>query len=80
MEGDAHSATPHTRPSCWPLDRITVLSNFIVEMPYSQEYVLSEYLSAIVSAKHDAPLSLGVVGVKELRRTQLKRRLIASWD
>ncbi len=30
------------------------------------------------ATKHTAPLSLGVVCVKELLRTQLKRRLIAS--
>ncbi len=29
---------------------------------------------------HKVHLSLGAGGVKELRRTQLKRRLIASWQ
>ncbi len=32
----------------------------------------------VVDADHEVPLLLGVGGFKELRRTQLKRRLIAS--
>ncbi len=48
------------------LDRITVLSNFIVEVLYSQEDIPSKYLSADVVVKHKAPLSLGLVCVKEL--------------
>ncbi len=48
--------------------------------PYPVDNVLLQDHSAVVSAKHNVALSLGVGGVKELRRTLLKRRLIASWD
>ena len=50
------------------------IGNLSFQMPYSQEDVLSEYHSAVIAAKHRTPLSLEVGGVKELRRTQFKRR------
>ena len=71
------------------------LRNFYLgaEVPHPLNDVFPEYLSAVVSAKHKAPLSLRVVSVNNLeqlqgcrmavsplRRTELKRRLIASWD
>ncbi len=37
-------------------------------------------LTAVVLANHKALLLLGVGGVKELRRTQLKRRSVESWS
>ena len=64
--------SPHRSPS------VTARSSIILPDPLNN--ILSQDLAAVVLANHKALLSLEVLCVKELRMTQLKRRLIAPWD